>query len=675
MSTTHPRTPQPISEFLFALALPASLIFSFYILKAGLSGSFLFDDFSNLEPLGRAHGLVDSYHEIMSFLTGNISGPTGRPVSLLTFLINQYGWPGDATSFLWTNLMLHLLTGVAVFQFTRLCIKSVRQKAAQDNELQNNLLPLLACSLWLVLPLQISTVFYVIQRMTQLSALFTLASLSLYISGRHAIENDRPKRGIAFLVACPLAALIGFYAKENAAIAPILIVILEATVLSSSDTSTKNPLIRRLVVFSYGIAPMAIILFYLAISTVKHGSTWTAGFGRVLLQGEVLLNYMYKIIIPQNSTSGLFYDSFISTPPSAENIIISAIGWATIAALVIIALCARKRFPLIAFGFLFFFAGHLIESSGLSLDLYYEHRNYLPSTGLIIAGLRGINILYNHKKKLAFALFATLFATNAAQAHLRASLWGKPQLAATVWTIEAPKSSSAWLRLSFVANRYNNVMTLRYALTQWQKNAPSLLAPRLLTLRLNCPRSPLDPDRVKALITMAKHTPEFNGLNQYLEPLIRQAASGECEGLSVEQSYYIIRALLDNPKFGIWQKKYLWTLAGYILASKGIGHEAYNAFKQANKLVYDPRMREKQESGLRMAGFPELAKALASERFKNDRPTRFGELHIRTLMSHILDWDTARQSGFPVPPDDSHTKLQNRTEKTKEILLPAGPAK
>jgi len=44
-----------------------------------------------------------------------------------------------------------------------------------------------------------------------------------------------------------------------------------------------------------------------------------------------------------------------------------------------------RRRPLAAFGILFFFAGHRLESTLIPLELAFEHRNDLPSLGLILA--------------------------------------------------------------------------------------------------------------------------------------------------------------------------------------------------------------------------------------------------------------------------------------------------
>jgi hypothetical protein len=59
-----------------------------------------------------------------------------------------------------------------------------------------------------------------------------------------------------------------------------------------------------------------------------------------------------------------------------------ALAW-HFAALGVAALYAYRR-PLLAFGIILFYLGHLLESSILCLEVVYEHRMYLPSLGLAL---------------------------------------------------------------------------------------------------------------------------------------------------------------------------------------------------------------------------------------------------------------------------------------------------
>ena len=50
----------------------------------------------------------------------------------------------------------------------------------------------------------------------------------------------------------------------------------------------------------------------------------------------------------------------------------------------------RRKYPLLALPVLFFFAGHLLESTVIGLELYFEHRNYLPAAFLFMPLAAGI---------------------------------------------------------------------------------------------------------------------------------------------------------------------------------------------------------------------------------------------------------------------------------------------
>ena len=89
------------------------------------------------------------------------------------------------------------------------------------------------------------------------------------------------------------------------------------------------------------------------------------------------------------SYSGLYHDhepfAFgLLRPPST---LLSVLA---IVALIIAALGLRRRLPLFGLAILFFFAGHLIESSAIMLELKFEHRNYLPATLLFLPIAAGI---------------------------------------------------------------------------------------------------------------------------------------------------------------------------------------------------------------------------------------------------------------------------------------------
>jgi len=70
---------------LFAFLATMLLVWGAY--RPGLYGSFLFDDFSNLPVLGSS-GPIDNWPTFWRYISSGIADPTGRPLTLLTFLID-----------------------------------------------------------------------------------------------------------------------------------------------------------------------------------------------------------------------------------------------------------------------------------------------------------------------------------------------------------------------------------------------------------------------------------------------------------------------------------------------------------------------------------------------------------------------------------------------------------
>ena len=86
------------------------------VYSPGIGGPFLFDDYRNLSPLGEEGGVSD-WPTFRKFVFGNPSGPSGRPVSMLSFLLDAQDWPASSASFKYTNIMIHLLSGLMLCWF------------------------------------------------------------------------------------------------------------------------------------------------------------------------------------------------------------------------------------------------------------------------------------------------------------------------------------------------------------------------------------------------------------------------------------------------------------------------------------------------------------------------------------------------------------------------------
>src|SRR5690554_5740411 len=105
--------PSALRTFLTVSVVLVFLLMPVLSLWPALSGPFLFDDHPNLKALTVLEGDI-SLRSLIAYLSENAAGPTGRPLSMLTFLLNDIYWPSDPRSFKYTNLLLHVLNGLLV---------------------------------------------------------------------------------------------------------------------------------------------------------------------------------------------------------------------------------------------------------------------------------------------------------------------------------------------------------------------------------------------------------------------------------------------------------------------------------------------------------------------------------------------------------------------------------
>ena len=109
------------------------------------------------------------------------SGLLYRPVAMLTFAIN-HAVVGAFTPFSLTatNVAIHLVVGALLYLFALAVLQTPALRAHRLSTYQLKVVALLAASIWLLHPIHVSTVLYAVQRMAQLSTLFTLAGLLVF---------------------------------------------------------------------------------------------------------------------------------------------------------------------------------------------------------------------------------------------------------------------------------------------------------------------------------------------------------------------------------------------------------------------------------------------------------------------------------------------------------------
>ncbi len=347
----------------------------------GLHGGWLLDDATNLDIIPRWLKGEAVWQEVVGY---HAQGFIGRPVAMASFMLSAALGGYSPFSFKLGNLVLHALNGVLVYLLYR--------RASRMAGLTASPWPaVILMAVWLLHPLFVSTTLYAVQRMTILATGFVLLALMAYLAGRQALQESRTAKGRGLLfIALPLLVLLGTLCKQNAAITPLLCGIIEIAFLRNRLPAGRRDVFAFYALFIASPALLACGL-YLAkpeafvISYSEYDFTMAQ---RLLSQPRVLMDYLGQLLIPRGPRMGIFTDDYpFSTGLMAPaTTLLSIIALAAISAF---AIAVRKTAPLVFAGWFFFLAAHAIEASFLPLDLYFEHRNYLPAIGLFpaVAGL------------------------------------------------------------------------------------------------------------------------------------------------------------------------------------------------------------------------------------------------------------------------------------------------
>lgn len=406
----------------------------------GLNGPFLFDDAPNLDALGNLGG-VTSWFTLKAYVMSGWSGPTGRPISLLSFLLNDNTWPtGSAWGFKLTNLKLHMLCGLLLAWVNYLLLQTVqRSKSGAAG------IAVLSASIWLLHPLMVSTTLYVVQRMTILAALFMLAGMVGYLKGRLWLRDAQrsPVQAYALMtVSVGLATLLAVLSKENGALLPMLLLVVE---LFLRRLGGSGPRPQWWWVGLFLMLPALAVVGYLLRLVDFSSNLWPSRpfnqVERLYSEARIIWDYLFQLWLPRVEGAGLYQDGFTISRGILQPIstLWSLVG---LGALLLVMPFLYRRLPFVWLAVVFFFCGHLIESTVVGLELYFEHRNYAPALFMFLPLAVGIHWLgRNYAKGVAIFAGLGLVGVLGGLTWQRAELWSDSSRLQTYWAIQSPGSA------------------------------------------------------------------------------------------------------------------------------------------------------------------------------------------------------------------------------------------
>lgn len=541
----------------YLVLIGAAAVFALYF--PATTGAFYYDDYSNLEALGG----LSSWADVWDFVFGGHAGPLGRPVALLTFIPFSAGWPDNSQAILIFNVVIHC------FNFL-LLVALGRGLLRLDGRLEQQLhfrIALGAGLLWAVMPLLASTTLIAIQRMTGLATFFGLLGLWGFVYG-YALSERKPLAGFIFqMAALGSGTLLAIFSKESGAVFPIFALVIDFVL-------AKRPiglLARKLYVLrrSLLLLPFLFVLYYISPLQV---SWWEFNeyrgmtpFQRVMTEQVVMWEYLQRAFLPQLPTAfGPFHD-YYGLRPIGLITGIAAVCWFIV---LVSAFVVRHRFKWFSLAVFWFLAGHLIESTSVLLELYFEHRNYAAVYGACLFLSVYAFTAKGRLQRLAPYLFGAYVVLLAALLLAVTVLWGQPKKAAESWNIKHPGSARAALHAVFLEmssdskqleesnsayiEQERRAFSLK-VLDRTKAACPDCLDIRLQALMYSCAITP--PDDTRQRMLEALDVARFGRINVTvvdqlfnLQELLR---AGACSPLNYLDLLTLIDQLRDSSKMNV----------------------------------------------------------------------------------------------------------------------------
>lgn len=625
----------PIICLFFILTLTA-LVYS-----PGLKGGFLFDDLPNLGQMNQ-YGDMHDWANIKKFVSSGTAGPTGRPVSLLTFVPQADDWlAGNAFPFKVVNLIIHLLCGVLLYWVTQLLLRAY----GEMNQKKIAWVALLTAGFWLLHPLMLSTTLYVIQRMAQLPLLFSLLAIIGYFKGRALLTVYPLRSYLIMTLSIGLGTILATFSKENGALLPLLILVIEFC----NPNKNYKPMWqwRAVCLWLPSLALVAVLVRAIDFSADPWPNRNFNQVERLLTEGRIVVDYLAQLFIPRIEGDGFFQDGY----PISKGWLSPASTLYSILVLLLLfigSLLLRKKYPLIALAILFFFAAHLMESTVIGLELYFEHRNYIAAIFFFLPLATGLYALSTMiKPSVVIFISVLLLAFVAAMTWQRAILWSDTTRLQLFWAQNSPNSARGrdFIARKLIDNQQYSeaIHFLENAIQQHPDSG--VLSFGLLSLKVSkglvTHQDFLQTEQSIALQRVEyQNTQILQGIVFFVldDPQLAKQYSNDL--------IHILDALMKNRSYSsnVNVMSVITFLKASILLAQDKPLDAYQQFSQALMLSREPATGFNMVIALANAGYRELAlnflneiEVMYQKKPEKDlkQPKEFYEQNIQTLRADL----------------------------------------
>jgi protein O-mannosyl-transferase len=385
------------------------LIFSAYC-NTFLSPPIL-DDFHSFVREHKVHLDHFSFANLISISNSTFGWTRWIPMS--SFAFDHWLGGGEIFYFHLTNTVIHILVMLSVIFLVFQLMTASGQNGITE-EITAWQCALFVAGVWALCPIQTNAVTYLVQRMASIQALFYIAAISFYVKGRlKQIKTKAVKKAFIAYFLCLISCLGAFLSKENSAMLPFMILMTELWFFSPD---ILIHVIQKLKTGKWRVICLLVLgAILLLIFVVKGYSYSINGYSRrhftlierLLTESRIIVWYISLLLCPLPSRMSIEHDVILSkslmNPPTTLLAVIMVAG------IGILIVRYRRKFPIVTYGMLWFFANLAIESTFVPLELIFEHRLYLPSVGYYLSLV--IGALFVGKKllgKLPRAEFAKI---------------------------------------------------------------------------------------------------------------------------------------------------------------------------------------------------------------------------------------------------------------------------
>ena len=518
------------------------LVLAWFCYRPAFSGAFQLDDIPNLGGLAQ----IEDARTASDYILSGVSGPLGRPLSLLTFALQADQFERGPEAFLRVNVLIHLLNAILVawclFQLALL------MAVGRDRAI---LIAISAASLWVLMPLLATSSLLIVQRMTTLSALFSLLGLGGYLTIRRNIEQTPRNSLVAMTAVLAISTLLAALAKEPGLLLPTFVLVIEATVLMRPESIGQRGwrIWTFVVLVLPSIAAFAYLASYLTYVDFMQLRKGFDGWERLITEAQILWMYIRKAVIGLPFQLGIYQTEY---PVSRSLFELKAfVAVSTWLALLFSALVWRRRWPLFALAVLWYIAGHAVESTVLPLELYFEHRNYLPIVGPVFALCAYLLLRADRNWRIDLAAILVLIVVNACLLFVFASISGQPSASSRYWALRYPDSNRAVTNVAWYQLTEEGPQQAIETIRRFSAAYPEYDYLCIQELNISCLHN-LKSDRERVLAELERDLPNVNfsfTAGTMLSELFTTSTVVDCDELKPATVARLANRLQQNPRY------------------------------------------------------------------------------------------------------------------------------